>query len=148
MINKKDFFISYTKNDEQWATWIADQLENKGFTVIVQVWDFKPGTNFVNNMHNALINSERFIAVISPDYFESLYCQAEWTAAFTKDPSSEKALFIPARVKECKPKGLFAPIIYIDLYGSEEAEAVERLLNGVSTSRLRNTTGFPGTLKR
>jgi hypothetical protein len=28
MDTKKDFFISYTGKDEQWATWIAATLEN------------------------------------------------------------------------------------------------------------------------
>ncbi|MDO0824092.1 tetratricopeptide repeat protein, partial [Desulfosporosinus nitroreducens] len=145
MGNKVDFFISYTGPDEQWAKWIAGELEDKKYTTIIQAWDFKPGTNFVSNMHNALIHCERFIAVISPDYFKSLYCQAEWTAAFTRDPSCEKALFIPVRVKECKPEGLFAPVVYIDLHGIEEQEAVETLLNGLSTDRPRNRPGFPGT---
>ncbi|MDR3267631.1 MAG: toll/interleukin-1 receptor domain-containing protein [Tannerella sp.] len=29
--NKKDFFINYTGNDEQWATWIAGTLENNQY---------------------------------------------------------------------------------------------------------------------
>ena len=145
MGNKVDFFVSYTKADELWAKWIAGQLENKKYAIIIQAWDFKPGDNFVSNMHNALNKCERFIAVMSPDYFKSGYCQAEWTAAFTKDPSCEKALLIPVRVKEFKPEGLFASIFYIDLYGIEEPEAVERLLNGISTDRPRNRPGFPGT---
>jgi hypothetical protein len=142
---KKNFFISYTKADVEWAKWIAWQLENAGNTTIIQEWDFKPGTNFVANMHNALINAERFIAVISPDYFKSLYCQAEWTAAFTKDPSCEKALFIPIRIKDFKPEGLFAPVVYIDLYGIDEQAAAHEFLNGISTERSRNRPSFPGT---
>ena len=149
METKKDFFISYTHADEQWAKWIAAVLEANGYHCIIQAWDFEPGGNFVQNMHNALINTERFIAVLSPDYLVSLYCQAEWTAAFTKDPNSEKRLFIPVRVADIEPEGLLAPIIYIDLYGITDEEVAEKhLLNGVDTKATpRNRPSFPGTKK-
>jgi TIR domain len=42
-----DFFISYTSADEAWAEWIAWVLEAAGFSVTVQKWDFRPGSNFV-----------------------------------------------------------------------------------------------------
>jgi hypothetical protein len=143
---KKDFFISYTKNDEQWAMWIAGTLENEGYKTIIQVWDFKAGENFVLNMNNALINTERFIAVLSEKYLESLYCQSEWSAAFTKDPNSEKALFVPVRITNVKPEGLLAAIVYIDLFGLDYETAERKLLQGVNLSASpRNRPSFPGT---
>ena len=106
MENKiKNFFISYTKPDKQWALWIAGTLEMAGYNTIVQPWDFKSGENFVNNIDKALKLSEKFIAVISQAYFNSLYCQAEWAAAFTKDPAMEKGLFIPVRIENVKIEG-------------------------------------------
>ncbi|WP_321383522.1 toll/interleukin-1 receptor domain-containing protein [uncultured Enterococcus sp.] len=128
---KKDFFISYTGNDVQSAEWIAVTLENAGYTTIIQEWDFKPGENFVINMHDALINTKRFIAVLSSDYFDSYYCRAEFSAAFTKDSGSEKGLLIPVLISDIQVEGLFAPVIYIDLYGIEDEEAKKRLLLGV-----------------
>jgi len=47
--NKKAFFISYNGKDEDWAKWIAWQLEAAGYSVIIQAWDFRPGDNFVLN---------------------------------------------------------------------------------------------------
>ena len=149
METKRDFFISYTSADERWATWIAAVLEAKGYSCIIQAWDFRPGGNFVSDIDNALINSKRFIAVLSPDYLTSMYCQAEWTAAFTKDPNGEKRLFIPVRVADIAPEGLFAPVHYIDLFGTTDEEIAEkRLLNGVDTKDIpRNRPSFPGTKK-
>ena len=48
-----DFFISYHNADAGWASWIAWQLEQAGFTTILQAWDFRPGSNFVLEMQNA-----------------------------------------------------------------------------------------------
>jgi tetratricopeptide (TPR) repeat protein len=142
---KKDFFISYTGADEPWATWVAGTLEAAGYTTIVQAWDFRPGENFVRNMDEALNNGERFIAVLSEKYLKSLYCAAEWTAAFTRDPVGEKALFIPVRVEDIKPEGLLAPRIYIDLYDKSKEDAEKALLDGVSPeNQPRNRPSYPG----
>ena len=66
---ERDFFISYTQQDEQWALWIAGTLEkDKRYTTIIQNWDFKPEQDFVAQMQNALINSERFILFLSKKY--------------------------------------------------------------------------------
>ena len=144
-MEQKDFFISYTASDEQWATWIAGVLEANDKKTYLQAWDFKPGENFVLNMHKALINCKRFIAVLSAEYMQKVYCQAEWTAAFTKDPSGEKGLFIPIRVEDYKPEGLLAPIIYIDLFGVDVKEAEERLKKLDKEGIPRNKRGYPGT---
>ncbi|NLV74247.1 MAG: TIR domain-containing protein [Chloroflexi bacterium] len=146
-MQKTDFFISYTEADKKWATWIASVLEANDKTTYLMAWDFKPGDNFVKNMHDALRNCERFIAVLSARYMGKVYCQAEWTAAFTRDPSSEKGLFIPIRIDDYQPEGLLAPIIYVDLFGVEESEAKERLMQITEKGIPRTKPGFPGTKK-
>jgi hypothetical protein len=49
-----DFFVSYTSADRTWAEWIAWQLEQAGYHLIIQAWDFEPGDNFVARMRDAL----------------------------------------------------------------------------------------------
>ena len=39
----KDFFISYNREDRKWAKWIAWQLEEAAYKVVIQAWDFRPG---------------------------------------------------------------------------------------------------------
>jgi TIR domain len=48
-----DFFVSYTSTDKAWAEWIGFILEEEGFTVVIQAWDFRPGSNFVLEMQRA-----------------------------------------------------------------------------------------------
>src|SRR5437588_8349616 len=78
----KHFFISYNKADRAWAEWIAWQLEKEGYLTVIQAWDFRPGSNFVLEMHKAATEAERTIAVLSPNYLNALYTQPEWSAAF------------------------------------------------------------------
>lgn len=128
----KDFFISYNSADKNWAEWIAWELEEAGFTTIIQVWDFKAGSNFILDMQKAASEAERTIAVLSSDYLDALYTHPEWAAAFKDDPTGEKGKLIPVRVQACKPKGILAPIVYIDLVGREEPPARELLLNRIN----------------
>src|SRR5579862_4090236 len=65
---RKDFFISYTSADRTWAEWIARQLEQEGYTTLIQAWDFRPGSDdFVQEMDSATRTARRIIAVLSPD---------------------------------------------------------------------------------
>ena len=142
-----DFFISYNKADVAWAEWIAWQLEHEGYEVIVQVWDFRPGHNFVLKMQEAISESERTIAILSPDFLNSSYTQPEWAAVFAVDPEGEERKLLPVRVRECKPKGLLLGIDYIDLvHEDKEDSARETLLAGISDDvRPASSPDFPRT---
>lgn len=135
----KDFFISYNKADHAWAEWIAWQLEDAGYTTIIQAWDFRPSSNFVSEMNRAASEAERTIAVLSPEYLRATYPESEWAAAFAKDPTGEKGFLLPVRVEECELRGLLSQIIYVDLVGLDEAETKRALLKGVNLSRAKPT---------
>jgi|KBSSwiStaDraftv2_1062776.scaffolds.fasta_scaffold398090_1 hypothetical protein len=128
----KDFFISYNKADRTWAEWIAWQLEASGWSVVVQAWDFRPGGNFALDMHRALNDTQRTIAVLSPSFLASDFTAPEWAATFARDPDGTGHRLVPVRVRDCRPTGLLAPIVYIDLVGlSSRDEARKRLLDGL-----------------
>jgi tetratricopeptide (TPR) repeat protein len=141
----RDFFISYTGVNRPWAEWIAVQLEAAGYTTLLQAWDFRPGSDFLHQMQQATSTAGRTIAVLSPAYFGSAFGEAEWRAAFHKDPTGELGLLVPVRVQECEPPGLLASRVYIDLVDTDEATAKRRLLTGVDQSGARPTSvAFPG----
>jgi tetratricopeptide (TPR) repeat protein len=141
-----DFFISYNKADREWAVSIAYWLEEAGYSTVVQAWDFKPGGNFVLDMHRASMEAERTIAVLSPDYLNALYTQPEWTAAVAADPTGEQGLLLLVRVRECELKGLLRPFVYVDLVGLGEEAAKAALVAAAARKRAKPTTApaFPG----
>ena len=147
---KRDFFVSYNRNDKDWAVWIAWQLENAGYTTYIQAWDFREGGNFVARMHEAAAKSKRTIAVLSETYLTSKFAESEWNAAFAQDPTGEEGLLLPVRVRECDPKGLLSQIVYIDLLGLSAEQARERLLAGIKQGRAKPLVppNFPGTVTR
>ena len=141
----RDFFISYTQVSRPWAEWIAVQLEAAGYSTVLQAWDFRPGRDFLHEMQQATSTAGRTIAVLSPAYFGSKFSEAEWRAAFVKDPTGELGLLVPVRVQPYEPPGLLASRVYIDLVDVAEEEARRRLLTGVDQSGARPTSApFPG----
>lgn len=143
---KKDFFISYTSSDEDWATWVAETLEKDNYTTIIQAWDFQVGGSFINDMHDSIKKSEKIILILSPEYLQSAYCTSEWQNFFTSDPIGKEAKIIPIRIKNVKPDGLLSSRTYIDLYNIKETKkAEEKLLNSINpNTRKRISNGFPG----
>jgi TIR domain len=116
-----DFFVSYNGKDRAWAEWIAWELEEAGYSVVIQAWDFRPGDNFVLEMHKASSEAERTVAVLSPNYLSAQFTKPEWAAAFAQDPTGEKGILLPVRILPCELQGLLPSIIYIDLVPQQDA---------------------------
>jgi tetratricopeptide (TPR) repeat protein len=122
-----DFFVSYTQADRPWAEWIAWMLEEDGHRVLVQAWDFVPGSNWLQGMQAGTRDAARTIAVLSPDYLESVYSSAEWQAAWAADPVGTDRKLLVVRVRACERPGLLAGVVGVNLYGLAEADAAARL---------------------
>jgi len=133
-----DFFVSYASADRAWAEWIAWQLEDAGYRVLIQAWDFGAGTHFVEEMHRAAKDAARTIAVLSTAYLRSAFAQPEWQAAWAADPSGRRRRLLIFRVEDCDRPGLLGQIVSEDLFGLDRASARDRLL-----AAARNTRGKP-----
>jgi hypothetical protein len=144
-----DFFVSYTQADQAWAVWIAWVLEEADYRVLIQAWDFVPGSNWVKGMQNGATRATRTIAVLSEEYLESVYGGAEWQAAWVDDPEGREHKLVPVRVQKCKRAGLLKGVTGFDLFGLDEAAARELLLASVAAAAGTRAKpgvkpGFPG----
>lgn len=141
---RRDFLVSFNSADRDWAEWIAAELEAGGYTTFFQHWDFRPGSNFVLEMHKAAALGDRTIAVLSADYVTALFTQPEWAAALVHDPTGDYRKLIPIRVKPCVLEGLLKPIVYADLVGLTETDARAILLAAVTDDRPKpKSVSFP-----
>ena len=141
-----DFFISYTGVDEKWAEWVAWWLEDAGYRVFIQAWDFRPGHNFVLMMQHAT-RAKHTVPILSPAYLEASFTQPEWAAAVASDPTGMERRLMPIRVEECDPDGLQCPVVYIDVVDLSQLEAREKILDGVRAGRAKPAAppAFPGS---
>jgi hypothetical protein len=144
-----DFFISYTKVDRAWAEWIAWELEEDGHRVLIQAWDFVPGSNWMQRMDAGIRGATRTIAVMSGAYLKSVYGGAEWRPAWARDPDGTDRKLLVVRVESCERQGLLAELVAVDLFGIPQDEARTRLRGMVvaaATGRAKPAVApeFPG----
>jgi len=67
MAQTKDFFVSYTSSDREWAEWVAWELQEAGYTCTIQAWHFAPSQNFIQRMRQALVETRHLVAILSDE---------------------------------------------------------------------------------
>src|SRR3712207_6613193 len=109
-----DFFISHAGRDTGWAEWLAWQLQQAGYRVELDVWDWAPGEDFVARMDAALERTDRVLAVCSEAYFASVFGGAELRAAFAQRMAAEGRI-VPVLIEPVTLPPLYASLIHLDL---------------------------------
>ena len=148
---KRDFLVSFDRADRAWATWIAWVLEEAGYTVFFQDWDFRG--NFVDCMDRAHAQTCRTLAVLSDNYLCSDFCLAEWSARVAQDPAARQDLLVPVKVGTFTRETILSPIVHADLTACEEIQARQRLLGRVERAvgrraKPESPPAFPGSTPR
>jgi hypothetical protein len=144
-----DFFISYTQADRAWAEWVAWMLEEDRHRVLIQAWDFVPGSNWIHGMQRGMRDSTRTIAVMSDAYLKSVYSGAEWQAAWASDPDGTRRKLLVVRVEPCVRPGVLAGVVSVDLFGLPPASAkaeLRRMVEEAAKGRAKPPVppSFPG----
>ncbi len=137
-----DFFVSHAGRDTAWAEWLAWQLEQAGYAVELDVWDWAPGEDFVARMAAALERADRLLAVCTEAYFASVFGGAELRAAFARD-ATVAGRIVPVLVEPVALPPLYAPLIHVDLTGLDEAAAAARLRARLVGGRPASAPRFP-----
>lgn len=148
----KDFFISHSRADDIWADWIAQELEDAGFSVIVPNWDFHAGSNLKRHMDKAAAQTKSSIVILSPAYFNTSNTQSMRDILLGRDTVNKDYIILPVLVHEISTdlKMLLEHIKYIDLVKllDNEEEARATLLAEVrgERARPRSRTAYPGSM--
>jgi TIR domain len=144
-----DFFVSFTRSDRSWAEWVAWQLEDLRYRVLLEPWDFVGGSNWIGAMQAGITRSERTIAVLSSAYLDARYAAAEWQAAWAADPMGAERKLLVVRVSPCDRPGLLGGVVSVDLFDKSEPLAkmeLHRMVDGALAGRAKPSQPppFPG----
>ncbi len=147
--DRKDFFVSHAGADRAWAEWVAWQLEDAGYSVELDVWDWAAGQNFITAMDHALARCDRVVALFSAAYFEpERYTAEEWASSLVHVPGATERRLVPVRVEAVatdKVPPLLRPLLARDVFGADEQAARRALLEAVTgPGRPARRPGFPG----
>ena len=135
-MEKRNFFISYNnENDGRRAAWIAETLEEHGFTVYYQDRDCMTGMDFLDWMNDAIQHTGSFIAVLSESYEKSDYCNLERNAARQIMHQRKSYQILPVYFENYRSQNvIFSSIVCKYLLSPREAENCAALLDAVGYS--------------
>jgi hypothetical protein len=120
-------FVSYRHHQREWV-WerLVPALEAGGVEVIIDRDRFRAGERVVGQMDHEQDRADATIAVLTPQYRDSLYCMHELERAVARHK------VIPVVQEECKIPGILNdphPILHVDLQEPESPYAWGDLLD-------------------
>lgn len=148
----RDFFIMYTKADRSWAKWIAWELEEAKYSVILPPWYLHSQSNLEMELQKASAKAKRILIILSPDSLNTLNTQLIHITTLKTDTSNSQNSLLPIYVRECgnEYRQILYTMHYIDIVGEDELTARAILLASVQDEGIRQTIrpSFPGALIR
>ena len=127
-----DFFLSYSTKDEAFARFVDDVLQQAGYSVFTQFRDISPGADYVREMQRGLAGSDRLVALLSPNFVASKFCQAEWRDAYARDPSGERRKLVPLLIAPADLEPLARLIVFKSLVGLSKEAQGEAILEAIA----------------
>ncbi|WP_341477285.1 toll/interleukin-1 receptor domain-containing protein [Frankia canadensis] len=137
-----------SRGRREWAEWVAWQLEDAGYRVLIQAWDFVPGSDWMLGMQQGVSHPRRMIALLSDSYLRSVYGRQEWRAVLAADADGFSRKLLPVRIEDCERPGMLRTVVDFDIYDLAPEATRDHLLRQVGHSlsgRVKLTTApeFP-----
>lgn len=131
-----DVFISYSHKDKPWVSSVlVKALRDHGLRVLVDEDDFEAGKASIENMTNAILQSRRTIAVLTPNWVGSEWTRFEGLVTAQEDPTGTRGRLLPILREKCKLPTWLAIRSWIDF--ADDAAVARQL------ARLIRTLGRP-----
>ena len=121
LAERYDFFLSRGGSVAAIAREVTDVLLEKGYKVRVEDYDFRLGTSFIEEMHEAITRSRDLIILFTEDYLRLPYTRKEFTsfeAQRLRSPEERHVAIL--RCEDAPLEGLLADVAYQDLVGVVE----------------------------
>ena len=130
-----DYFVAYHAADQDWAEWIGEQLQEAGYTVELQSYDYWARSSMILEMFAVSAIADATIAVLSPEFLAESLDRPEWQAAYAQDPTGSQGILIPVRVRECNVEAALPEVRFVDMVGLEWEAAGAALLGWARKKR-------------
>eukprot|EP00794_Sanderia_malayensis_P017758 gene17758-19531_t len=108
-----DVFICYSSQDKEWVRkTLKKTLEDNNLKVCIDYKDFAPGAHIIENISGAIDRSRKTIAVLSPDYVTSAWCNEELQMALGR--IEDRHQVIPVMYRQCTVPNFLTTRTYLD----------------------------------
>jgi len=133
-------FISYSREDSEFALKLAGDLKAGGAAVWLDQLDIAPGQRWARAVQDALNECPRMLVILSPASASSTNVDDEVSFAL-----EEKKTVIPVIYRECKIPFRLRPFQYVDFRSDYDA-ALKRLLRTLPAELIPASAEIPPTV--
>jgi hypothetical protein len=117
--NHYDVFISFNSVDREWARRLARKLSrtgylNRKFKVFFDEWEIGVGESIPKAIGWALEHTTRVIAILTPEWLESEWCQLESETTVYSDPAGARKTLVPLLLRECQLPSTLRRLRWLD----------------------------------
>ena len=121
--------------DREWVKeTLLFELEQRGIKACIDFRDFLIGAFVVENITDAIYNSRKTVAVLSPDFINSVYCKHELKTALSRMANHQ---VIPILHRPCDVPDILKDKTYLDWCHADVRphfwEQLERAISNEST---------------
>lgn len=117
---KYDVFVSYSHKD---STWVKEtlliKLDESDIRVCIDFYDFRPGYTSVSEMERAVLQSQKTLLVMTPNYFRSSWTEYEFVMALTLSTNQKAKRVVPLLLKKCDLPLSIQGLVYLDFSDSK-----------------------------
>lgn len=112
---KKDIFISYRREGaEDFARQLQQSLEQKGYSVFLDVENIRPGTQFNEKLYDVIDNCKDFILVLPKNGLDRCQSEDDWVRLEIERAREKGKNIIPVRLRGFEmPKELPASLEFL-----------------------------------
>jgi hypothetical protein len=144
-MRKNQVFISYARSDRGWAEWLGSGLAKHGFEISTDTTSVPTGESFIAELKKKTIEkSAVLLAILSPSYFNSAWCQQETAVA-----AASKVPIIPILVEPYEVQGFLRNYNWADLTSDRDNGLREVILAAECLpAQSPGMSDLPGTLRR
>ena len=119
----KKIFLSYSRNDKDFAEKIAKRLERQGYVVWWDLTDIDGGDRWAKEIQDGIKNSEIMAIIVSPHSIKSEWVEKEFVFASKNDLK-----IVPLLYELCELPIWLLNLQYIDLIGSNYSRNFQQVL--------------------
>jgi tetratricopeptide (TPR) repeat protein len=131
-----DLFISYNREDEEWAKRLAERVEqeewqSRRLRVFFAPWDILPGESIDDRLERALEKSRKVGLIMTPSSVASEWVKEERHATHHADVARRERRLIPIYRRDCEIPTFLKTIKFVDFRDDAKFEEGASLLVAV-----------------
>lgn len=133
------YFISHNKNDKQFVRTLAKRLNQRGINIWLDEWEIKPGKSILDSVEDGILESTKFIIVISKSSLASSWVREELRAALTLRLDGRKDFIIPIILEDCELPLFLRDYLHIDFQKGFErgySQLISYIIKDISDGEL------------